>query len=299
METYLKNINNSLKLLRISESSKKLYLQNLLQLFNKVVKKVDDFNNFSKIKLYLDDNIKNLNTYKSYLNAIIHINSNDKYKNLRFEIQKQIDYNKGCNIKNIKKFIDYEDLKNLINFDINAKNKIDYLNKYEDEMLLHFTIIYPLRLDYWKIKLIYPKSKINVSNFIKIHKNYIELFLNDYKTKDIYGTFKNKFNLLTFKIFTKYVKLYEQIYNHKPEYLFYNQKNNKSYSFKQIFTKHLEDILFLKTSLKLTNNDIRKSYETYFINSPNYNYLTNNQKEKFSNNILHSHNEAIKSYYKI
>lgn len=278
---------------KLSDSSKNLYTKLLNKIVNDLkIKNINEFNNFEIIKKYLDNNYPNLSTYKNYLNAIININDNDKYILLRNEIQKKNDIIKGDNYKDESKNISYDELKNIINFNFTIENKLDELKKYNDEMLLYFCINFPLRLDYWNIHLYYPKEKPIVDNYMFIKNKYIELHLNDYKTKNIYGEFKNRFNNNAFNIVKKYIKLYENIYNEKPTKLFY-------YVSKNMFAKKLKELIFKRTNLNLTNNDIRHLYESDFIQSPGYKYLTNNQKEKYSNQLLHSHSEALKSYNKV
>ena len=51
--------------------------------------------------------------------------------------------------------------------------------------------------------------------------------------------------------------------------------------------------------MNITVNDIRKSYETYNINSSFYNTLTNKQKQDIHFKILHNMNTAHSIYNKI
>jgi hypothetical protein len=152
--------------------------------------------------------------------------------------------------------------------------------------------MFPLRLDYYNIELVYPKEEPTQDNYMMIKNKYIELHLKDYKTKNIYGEFKNRFDNKTLKIVQQYIRLYEDVYNEKPKKLFYFKSTT-------MYARQLQNLLLDRTKLKLTNNDIRHIYETDFIKSPMYKYLTNNQKEAYSNKILHSHNEALKSYNKV
>lgn len=287
-------IDEILKSKNLSKTTQTLYAKSLIQIINDLkFKSINDFNNFDLVKDYLDNKYKNLSTYKTFLNAIININSTYSYQKLRDDLQKKINLLKGNNYKNENKNISYDDLKKIINFNIEATNKFDYLKKYNDELLLYFSILYPLRLDYWNIKLYYSKVKPDVANYIRIYNKYIELHLNDYKTKSIYGEFKNRFNgIKTLNLLNKYIELYKDCYGVKPDKLF-------NYASKITFARHLKELLYKKTKLDLSNNDIRHLYETHFIQSPEYKYLTNNQKEKYSNKILHSHAEALKSYNKV
>jgi hypothetical protein len=277
----------------LSESSIKLYTKLLNKIVNDLkIKNINEFNKFDIVKNYLDKNYSNLSTYKSYLNAIININDDNKYKLLRDEIQKKNDLLKGDNYQDENKNISYKDLKNIINFNIEPKDKLDELKLYSNEMLLYFAIMFPLRLDYYNIELVYPKEEPTQDNYMMIKNKYIELHLKDYKTKNIYGEFKNRFDNKTLKIVQQYIRLYEDVYNEKPKKLFYFKSTT-------MYARQLQNLLLDRTKLKLTNNDIRHIYETDFIKSPMYKYLTNNQKEAYSNKILHSHNEALKSYNKV
>lgn len=277
----------------LSDNSKKLYTKLLNKIVNDLkIKSLNEFDDFNNIKKYLDNNYPILSTYKNYLNAIININDNPKYISLRDDIQKKNDIIRGDNYKNINKDISYDELKKIINFNISPENKLDELQKYNDEMLLYFCINYPLRLDYWNIELVYLRNKPTQKNYMNVRNKFIELHLNDYKTKNIYGEFKNRFNTNTFNIVKKYIKLYENVYNQKPTKLF-------NFVSKNMFAKKLKELILKRTNLSLTNNDIRHLYESDFIQSPGYKYLTNNQKEAYSNQILHSHFEALKSYNKV
>jgi len=272
----------------LSESSIKKYIGRLMKIINSLnINKLDEFDDYNFIKKYLDANITNLNTYISYLNAIINITSNYNYVELRKKKYRQNELIKGDNLIDDEKFIKYEDLKNIVNFDIN-----DNLTKYQDNMLLYFAIYHPLRLDYSNIKINYYRDKIDTSNYLIYRSKYIELHLNDYKTKKIYGEFINKFDTKTLKIVKKYIELYKKEHGIKPVKLF-------DFVSTEMYSRKLQKLLLNQTGKKLTNNDIRSSYETSFIKSDVYRTLSNNDKEKHSNKILHSHSTALNSYYKI
>lgn len=284
MEKLIKDITLILNSKNLSKSSIDTYIKLLINL---KINNLTDLNDYNNIINNLFSKYSNLSTIKTYLNAIINVNNNPKYNELRNKLQKDIDLIKGNNIKNEDKHISYDKLKHIVDF----KN-INDLKHYSDEMLLYFAIYYPLRLDYWNITLVSPKEKMSGGNYMIINNKNVELILNDYKTKKIYGTFINKFNKKTFEIVKKYILLFENEINHKPLKLF----NFKS---KATYAKHLQLLLFKRTGLHLTNNDIRSAYESSFIQSEHYTHLTNNQKEQVSRKILHSHAEALKSYNKV
>ena len=87
----------------------------------------------------------------------------------------------------------------------------------------------------------------------------------------------------------------------KPEYLLWHVVKNemKLFSRKEVYSHHITNIIKKYTGKSINNNTIRKIWETSLIQSPEYNQMTNNEKDKAHKKLLHSTSTANEVYNKV
>ena len=73
----------------------------------------------------------------------------------------------------------------------------------------------------------------------------------------------------------------------------------KLFSRKEVYSHHITNIIKKYTGKSINNNTIRKIWETTLIQSPEYNQMTNKEKNKAHKKLLHSTNTANEAYNKI
>ena len=73
----------------------------------------------------------------------------------------------------------------------------------------------------------------------------------------------------------------------------------KLFSRKEVYSHHIINIIKKYTGKSINNNTIRKIWETSLIQSPEYNQMTNKEKNKAHKKLLHSTNTANEAYNKI
>lgn len=167
----------------LSKSSLKTYLSHLITLCKNLNNfgTIEDYNNNHVIMEYINKNIVNINSRKSYLTALYVLTQNIIYKENFLEDLKIIKDNDNENLMNKKQ------LQNYISFnDIIEKHSSLTRNTKEHVILSLLGGIYipPRRLlDYTELK--FKNYSVDTENYIDFDRK--ELCFNIYKTKSKYG----------------------------------------------------------------------------------------------------------------
>lgn len=286
----------------ITESSKKLYIKHLNNLFKNLnSNKITDLNNNEKIIEFIESKFDNLNTKKAFINSILKYLSLKKanktiisnYKNYSDKLNKEIRENYKNNKITEDNFIHYEEL-----LKIPDMINIDSLKGLVDWFFIWLTINFPKRLDYYNL----PIEKYNINK----EYNYV-----DYKDIDTlhfyFNDFKNikSFGKYDFIIKSPEVEIYmeklKELYNDDVKYLYLNYKDNKITNFKSKdeYSKNIKNIIYNIIGKKVNNTIIRRSYTSYIMEREDYKHLTNDEKEKIHNKLLHTYNTANSIYNKV
>lgn len=248
--------------------------------------------------------IKDDKTIKKYdlLNQTL-INDNDEYR--------------GNNIvKDKSKFIPYEQLLTLPKIiEDNIKfvygklflshDEIDKLKskqaKYKYLKLLNeflISILYtkepPIRADWATVLLDKPFENENWFD----SKTGI-IYWNVFKNVKGFGKQHWKLSNITLNNIKHYILVLNYIIN-KPVYLLYQLKTSLFQNFtREKFSTYFKTINEKYLHKPLTINDYRKIYESHIINTPGYNELSNDDKKKIHERLLHSTSTAQADYLKI
>lgn len=316
MAVFLKNLDKILNTkTNLSQSSINIYKNRLLKIKNDLDIKsntINFLNDFNFIKNYLTTNYNTPNTIKSYLSAIIKIIefnnkintlSKEKYLEFRKELQNSIEQVNMNNIIKKEDTVSLDKLKSIYTFNYPFDNSKQYIKKLNDNLLLYIHINYPKRLDYMNLHLNYFDDihKHEYPNYLEVNKKNIILYLSKYKTAKTYGPYIKQFDNFTYDLINRYITEFNTIYGYKPKLLFYHyiKGEPKMFTDKRSWSTYITHLLEMRTGKHLTNNDLRKIYETDYIRDPDYKNKTNAEKQLFSNDLQHSHATAIKDYYKI
>jgi hypothetical protein len=86
----------------------------------------------------------------------------------------------------------------------------------------------------------------------------------------------------------KYPDQVEAITDSKPTHLFWHVGKNemKLFSRKDVYNHHIINIIKKYTGKSISNNSIRKIWETELIQSPEYSQMTNKEKIKHTRNYF-------------
>lgn len=261
----------------LSDGTKKIYKTALEKL------KGRDLGNVSNIQNIIN-NEKSDESKKIIYNAIckvLELSNNtlfDHYNKLRNEIKKKIEYDKSDNHTTLP--ISYSELV--------SKLMISITNIY-DYIFLYVNIMYPLRLDYFNIRIIYDDNDTNYFNYMTFKNNKLVFYLNDFKTIKSMGP-----QVITYND----PVIIDYITTNKPKYFLYNSKG-QLFSNKVVFGHHLTALCKKYFGLSLTINDIRKIKESDTIQSSGYNTLSNREKDSIHHKLLHSSSTAVRAYNKI
>lgn len=285
----------------LKPSSVKLYNIKL----NKLHKELG--NNANNIKYLLDT--KKVMTYLNglnsnddklaYLNAILKVITNKKvadyYKEQRNKFNKIKLDNYKNNVKN-DNFIDYQEL-----LKYSPKpNFNDDLEKVINDMVLYISVRYPMRLSLYNIRI--ARSKKNISNnlnYLYITNKDVKFLMNDFKNIDSMGAVEIEVNEEDKQLIKDYLKFLTNN-NVKTEFLLYNYyKGVIPFSSTDMYSRKLKKLLNNIFNADLTMNDIRKSYETNLIQSDKYKTMTNNEKIKQHQKLLHTPFMANLAYNKV
>ena len=312
---YQKKIQNYLKKRgTLKENSIKTYARNLAIIRDLSGYKKNDFfylKDTDKIQQIVNDHYKTTSSKKTIYNSIFSVikhsklssKAKDFYYNKMMEykkiLTKETDSNK-MNESQKEKWTSWENI-NTVSDKIkeemeslkltNKRVKKKYYSLYKKYMVvLLYTKLPPLRLDYYKIKIFTHKTHINDENYLVINNDEVKLYLNDYKNVGKMG-----------KVVLDYPDAIEdelrKWYNFKKEngypteYLFYSNHENKLFT-SNSFGKFLTSIFKHYLKIPLTVNMLRHIYETELITSKDYNKMTIAQKEEQHKKLLHDFSTA-------
>lgn len=280
--------------------------------------------NFNIISDYLLKTYSNPNTRK---NKILDIRSiltllNDtktikRYEALTHTLIDDNNKHKGNNIiDNPDKIIPYEDLieiPNIISENIEFIYNNLFLDREDIEKLKTDTAKYKYLklLTQYIISILYTKEPPVRADWVTVLldiKSDKENWLNTKKGEINWNQFKNiksmgpkVFHLSTPTINALHHYIFILKYIIKdPKYLIYQIHNNTYKPFsREVFSTYFINLNKQYLMKPLSINSYRKIYETHIINLPNYNKLTNNEKDLIHNKLLHSRNTANSDYLKI
>jgi hypothetical protein len=192
-----------------------------------------------------------------------------------------------------KLFLNNEDINNLKS--IQAKYK--YLKNLTEYMIssLYLNGDAPVRANWSNVQI--DKHDNNI-NWYDSKTGFIHW--NQFKNIKSFGPRSWKLSTNNVKNLNNYLKVLKHIIN-DPHYVLYQIPTTTTF---HSFTPEKFSTYFKKINIKylkkpLTINDYRKIYESHIINNPNYNNLTNEDKNKIHERLLHSTSTAQSDYLKI
>ena len=128
-----------------------------------------------------------------YLSAILTISKN--VKSIQLTKEKQLELLELIEAANVKaREISYQKTttEKSISLEDIRKKRDTFDEDSQEYLLLSFYLVFPLRDDFWNMRIVRRRPKYDVGNFINISKKGASITINDYKTSKIYGkqTFK-------------------------------------------------------------------------------------------------------------
>ena len=230
-------------------------------------------------------------------------------------IKKNEEYRNDNTVKDADRFVPYDDVLDfpqviadsithaygklfLSKGDIDALKTPNAKFKYMKALTDYITIILyvkeaPVRAD-WGIAYLDEKSDANNwfdSNMGVIHWN-------DFKNVKGFGKQKWKLSNSTLSNLEEYISVLKNIIE-KPDHLLYQIKTITHSPFtREKFSTYFKAVNNKYMKKPLTINDYRHIYETHVIQSPHYNDLTAEDKQKIHDRLLHSAATA-QSYMKV
>jgi hypothetical protein len=228
----------------------------------------------------IESNFVSDESKKIALNAVCKVTENtdifDIYNEHRNQIKRKIEYDKSDNTRNVLP-MSYSDMLNVPNL---VKNK-DPKQELIDKFFLYMHTHYPLRLDYYNI----PINKKD-TNYMTYDGKILTFYLNQFKNVKSMGP-----QIITYDdpIIRDYLDTL------KPDYLLY-EKEGKTFNSRVAFGNHLSNLFKKYAGVKVTINDIRKITESNVIQGAGYNKLSNREKNKIHNKLLHQTHTANQSY---
>lgn len=283
------------------------YLKKIYNVFNNDNNFESEFfiTDYKNIIKYIDDNIKNIGSQKSYIASILNLlrlfnSKKDEYiKNIYSEYMNKkakiydddkLEQNKNNNEK--KNWLSIDDINKIYNdfhnkyynyFFVKDLNKSMYDNLQDLIIISLYTLIEPRRLkDYYLMKI--KNYDIDKDNYIDIKNK--KMVINDFKTSRYKGPFVLKFkgNEELFKL----LKLFIEKKNNNSDYLLNNiyDKNLSQVSLNQRLNKIFDKKISVNMLRKIFLSNVFKDLEPI----KQINNITNNMGTSFK--------EALKSYIK-
>lgn len=245
--------------------------------------------NYKAIIKYIKS-LYNINDKLAYLNALIKITENSdalfSFKELRDLLNKM----KFKSYKSNKKKDDF------VSYDV----ILDVCKPSTDinEFMLYFSVRYPVRLALWNIKIAKTlKSMNDHDNYIYVRKNGSKLYMNDFKNSNSMGRVIINIDKEDNEILLAYLKRLD-----KPIYLLYNNDQCHPFVSVNAYSRKFKSLLngaLNRLDNPLTMNDVRRSYESFVIQSDAYKALTNTQKDEVHRRLLHNSVTAHSIYNKV
>jgi hypothetical protein len=160
-------------------------------------------------------------------------------------------------------------------------DRIKYIKSFLNWGFIYTVINHPLRLDYFNL----PLTKTDGENYMLRDGNKLNLYLNKFKNIKSMGPQVIEYDD---PIIIKYLDQVEAITDSKPTHLFWHVVKNemKLFSRKEVSSHHIINIIKKYTGKSINNNTIRKIWESSLIQSPEYNQMTNKEKNKAHKKLL-------------
>ncbi len=169
------------------------------------------------------------------------------------------------------------------------------------DFILYMSVRYPIRLDLCDLIVTHTKRDIDDRfNYLYVSTRKIEIVMNKFKNVDSIGKTIIPVDKKDEVIIRKYLNVIKK--NNLPfKKLILNYYGQvREFKTHIAFGSKLKILLGYKFPNKnLTMNSIRNSYETKIINSENYASLTNKEKVKLHNKLLHTMSIAHGVYNRV
>lgn len=300
----------------MKDSTRKIYLSKI----NKLRKEIYDsnttnisiLNNYKKNNKWINEQNYKISTLKSWYIALFSLSKNEKNVNdkaLEFYHENMIKL-RNKNNKEIKKnikskkqseeWVDYEELKKIptllknILSSINEKeNKKKYYRTYTDYVIISlYTLIPPLRLDYFKMYIFDKEQLRYYPRYMEINKKkkQIKIHLNEFKNVNKIGKQVIEINNKELiNIIINYINFKEKN-NYKTELLLYSitNKGEEVEFTSNTFGRKVERIFQKYIGKKITVGLVRHLYESWLLKQPWYQNMNLNDREKEHLKALHT-----------
>lgn len=306
----------------IRETSKKTHLQRLSFLYNNLQ---DNIYNTRLVKKFIEDRYDNPNSKRNYYDSMYVLTEKKIYKTIMDKLIKIVNENRLDNTISENDYISLEELKYIptilenkiktdygvlwltsetLLYSLNKRVRQCYIRDIIEYIILILHIYHPLRLDYYNMKLVFKKKDITKNeNYILLKANKAELYMNVYKNSDNY----DKTNIQTMEpiianTLSNWIKIYRLVTLEEPKYVIYKLKVNLKldvYTNRASLGAYLTHIIANYAHKHVTINIIRKIHESAFIQSEEYNKLSNKEKTSIHSKLLHSMSTAITDYNKV
>jgi hypothetical protein len=271
-------------------ASVKLYSIKLKQLDKELGNKEKNLNFLLNTKKVLDYiNTLNSNDNKlANLNAILKVIEDAEkikyYQKVRNDLNK-IKFEKYKDNVKTDAFVEYDKL-------LEATPAPDFTKSLQDvinDTMLYFSVRYPMRLILPFVEVVRDKKKIQDNkNYIYITKNGASFYLNDFKNVQTLGKQVVKLPAGDFEIVKKYLQFLKINGVKSNRFILNFYLKPLEYGGVDMYARNLKKHLKQRLNKDITMNDIRKSYSSALIQSPEYQNMTNSQKEVEHNKILHN-----------
>lgn len=283
-----------------SEGTLKLYSLKLTQLnndnnFNDKFEFLNDYNQvFEYIKQFNTDNSL------AFLNASICILKDKKL--LKIYKEKREEYSnikKEKYLNNIKSnnFIDYQELLSKTEID-----NFDNLTLKEGipKFMLYMVVRYPIRLELYNLPIMRVKKNMDENkNYLYITARKIEIIMNSFKNVKSFGKTIISIEKEDDKVIREYLKFLTRNEIKHSNLLLNYYSGVDTFNSVESYFRVLKKLLKKTFNKDITTNDIRQSYETKLMNSEEYKTMTNLEKTKLHNRLLHNMESAFKNYNKV
>lgn len=282
--------------------SVKLYSIKLQQLYNDLNGKDNNNNHLkdtNKVMNYINK-LNGVDNKLAFLNAVIKIGFNEK---IFIDTRKDLNTEKINKYKSNVQTADFVDYKVLLDATPAPDFNKDSLEKVIHDIMLYFSVRYPMRLILHNIIVVRNKAHMEdkTKNYIYITNNSVSFVLNQFKTVNELGQQTIKLfdgDAIIVRNYLKFLRKHKVssnkfILNHYLQPLEYNANSPDMYA------RNLSKKLLKRTGKKLTMNNIRQSYSSALIQSDAYRQMTNQEKDNAHLRLLHTGNMANLAYNRV
>lgn len=286
----------------LKPASVNLYAIKLKQLHNEFGRNSDNLDyllDTERIMNYING-LNSTDNKLAVLNSILKVISNDRavkyYQKIRNDLNK-VKFDKYKNNVQNENFVHYQTLLDATPApDFNK----DSLEKVIFDVMLYFSVRYPMRLTLHNIEVVRNKADMNDNkkNYLYVNNNGVSFVMNNFKNIDSMGK--------------QVIKLFDSDAIVARNYLKFLKKNNveskrfilnyylKPLEYKvDMYARNLKKHLKKKIGKDITMNTIRQSYSSALIQSDAYQQMTNEAKEQAHARVLHNTFWANAVYNKI